>query len=155
MTDSVNSMIVAFVGYRCLDFVTNLDTQEQLETLVTDKLSSYNDTREQGWPELPSENLEDTRDTIINLLKGYVRGKLPRDLDNNLRQSTEPVAEIFEVPETITYEFVEMEVPEEVPVDRDNIITMIDVNGLEVTYQELDFPDSEPGIGGNAPAPSY
>ena len=158
MTDTppVDSLIVAYVAQRCLDVVTNVDTQEQLETLVTERLSSYNNTRGQGWPELTSEMLEDIKLAVVNVLKAYVRGKLPRDLDNIMRRSVESYDGDFETPEgnEITEIFTEMEVPEEVPVDRDNIIPMTDVNGLEVTYEALDFPNSEPETGGNTPAPT-
>ena len=157
MTEPIDSSIIAFVAQRCLDVVTNVDTQEQLETLATERLSSYNNTRGQGWPELPTENLEEAKAALINLLKAYVRGKLPRELDNTMRRSVESYDGDFETSEgdEITEIFTETEVPEEVPVDRDNIIPMTDVNGLLVTYEALDFPNSEPETGGNTPAPSY
>ena len=157
MTEPIDSSIIAFVAQRCLDVVTNVDTQEQLETLATERLSSYNNTRGQGWPELPTENLEEAKAALINLLKAYVRGKLPRELDNTMRRSVESYDGDFETSEgdEITEIFTETEVPEEVPVDRDNIIPMTDVNGLLVTYEALDFPNSEPETGGNTPTPSY
>ena len=154
MTEPLDSSIVAFVAQRCLDVVTNVDTQEQLETLATERLSSYNNIRGQRWPELPTENLEEAKDALINLLKAYVRGKLPRELDNSMRLGAQPIYADFELYETDEDIFTEMEVPEEVPVDRDNIIPMIDATGNYVTYEALDFPDSETETGDNTPAPT-
>lgn len=102
MTEPLDSVVVTIITQRCKDLVTNLMTEEELRALVNTEILSYNS--ETPAPTDPSEfgpvetdNIPEAEDAVINLLRGYVRGTLPLQLENTVRWTDDPDAEIEDI----------------------------------------------------------
>ena len=98
MTEPLDSVVVTIIAQRCKDLVTNLMTEQELRALVNTEILSYNS--ETPVPSDPSEfgpvetdNIPEAEDAIVNLLKDYVRGTLPLQLDYVMNWTDDPDAE--------------------------------------------------------------
>lgn len=99
MTEPLDSVVVTIIAQRCKDLVTNLMTEQELRALVNTEILSYNS--ETPVPSDPSEfgpveteNIPEAEDAVISLLKGYVRGTLPLQMENTLSWTDDPDAVI-------------------------------------------------------------
>lgn len=102
MTEPLDSVVVTIITQRCKDLVTNLMTEEELRALVNTEILSYNS--ETPLPTDPSEfgpvdtdNIPEAEDAVINLLRGYVRGTLPLQMENTVRWTDDPDAVIEDI----------------------------------------------------------